>query len=293
MTHFEKYGTYNPDQMLSVDPFDLVQHCVLNRLNHLSSLLFEQDPTIQQRFLKVLNMRFDSLIQQEIVNLDGLEEIVNNYDFLIKHPEIIENSMNYCFQVMDLAEHNWANSRLDILEGQQLRGILHTIYQFLLVLTGVLGRENAVELFKLHIDQFFHKSSRIPKVDDIEAMRNKYINDAQEGGEIRIVSELKDGKFVNRKDTCLWADIMREISEDSELSYLVACYADFKYTTEMNENFILTRTCTIIEGGPYCDEVIHDTSINDSIKHPSREYFDYIWPKNKYKCNGFIKSNSI
>lgn len=60
---------------------------------------------------------------------------------------------------------------------------------------------------------------------------------------------------------------------DPELSYIVACYGDTTGVQAENPNFVLTRTTTLIKGGPYCDNCIHDKRHVSELVHPSNEFF--------------------
>jgi hypothetical protein len=43
----------------------------------------------------------------------------------------------------------------------------------------------------------------------------------------------------------------------------------------MNENFELTRSCTLFSG-PYCDGIAHDTRFVDKIEHEPAEFFQSL-----------------
>ena len=45
---------------------------------------------------------------------------------------------------------------------------------------------------------------------------------------------------------------------DSELSYFMTCYTDFENTKNLNPDFILTRSKTLMMGDDYCDFCYHD-----------------------------------
>ena len=40
---------------------------------------------------------------------------------------------------------------------------------------------------------------------------------------------------------------------------------------------------TIAEGDPYCSCVVHDTRIDWNLTHPSKEYWDSIWPLQEWQ----------
>ena len=103
-------------------------------------------------------------------------------------------------------------------------------------------------------------------------------------GWVIVQGVIKDGKFPQRKDTCMWHDAIKELP-DTELRYLAACYGDFQGYNNNNENFMLTMEHTIVEGDPYCSCVLHDTRIDNSLEHPPKEFFDNMWPLSKHQLD--------
>ncbi|MFQ5979162.1 MAG: L-2-amino-thiazoline-4-carboxylic acid hydrolase [Candidatus Heimdallarchaeota archaeon] len=276
----QKYGEYNPNLKIEFYSVEFVERALLARLNHLLGFLLDHNPEIHNRYLLKLKSRFESLVQVNLVVQKAIEieELGRKYDHLLDQPEIITLILNYGFWLLNLPKDAaWESQKVEISEKNYLGTYLLGYYQLVLVLAEIMGKEEAIKLLKDHIDQFYHNHPRIPKVPDLERLREMHIEGAQDGGEIRIISDVHDGKLVIRKDSCLWAEIMKDLN-DPELAYIVACYGDFKNCSERNQNFVLTRNYTIVEGFPYCDEVIHDTRIVNNLGHPPKEYFDNLWP---------------
>ena len=60
------------------------------------------------------------------------------------------------------------------------------------------------------------------------------------------------------------------------LCYAMLCYSDFQGAKNLNPNFILTRTKTIMMGDEYCDFCYHDTQKVKEITHPSEKEFQEL-----------------
>jgi hypothetical protein len=277
----QKYGEYDPYQKTEIQAVEFVERALLARLNHLLGFLERYNPDLYRKYLLALTSKLETLVQENFV----IQKVIDvycycsKYDNLKDQPELCELVVNYGLGLLNLPKDEpWESQTIEIDERDYLRGFLIGYYQLALILTQIIDRKVAIKLLKRQIDQFLHDHPRIPKIPDLETTRENFIEGAQEGGEVRIISDVHDGKLIIRKDTCQWADIMKE-TNDPELSYVVACYGDFKNCSERNQNFVLTRNYTIVEGYPYCDEIIHDTRIVSNLKHPPREFFDKLWPK--------------
>ncbi|MFW9916749.1 MAG: L-2-amino-thiazoline-4-carboxylic acid hydrolase [Candidatus Thorarchaeota archaeon] len=276
----QKYGEYNPYQKTEVQAVEFVERALLTRLNYLLGFLERYNAEVHQKYLEELTLKLETLVQENFVVQKVIDVFCfcGKYENLKEQPELCELVVNYGLGLLNLPNDvPWESQKIEIAERDCLRGFLIGYYQLALALTEIIDRKEAINLLKKQIDQFLHNNARIPKIPDLETARENFIEEAHEGGEVRIISDVHDGKLILRKDTCQWADIMKE-TNDPELSYVVACYGDFKNCSERNENFVLTRNYTIMEGYPYCDEIIHDSRIVSNLKHPPKEFFDKLWP---------------
>ena len=81
------------------------------------------------------------------------------------------------------------------------------------------------------------------------------------------------GRYYLRVDRCLYGEVVQDL-EDLELAEMHECYGDFITPSMRNENFVLTRTRTIMGGHPFCDFCYHDKQIVKEIKHPKEEFWE-------------------
>ncbi len=66
------------------------------------------------------------------------------------------------------------------------------------------------------------------------------------------VQELTSTKYRVHVAECILANVLREM-EASEIGYDILCAADFACAKAYNPKLELTRTNTLMQGGPYCD----------------------------------------
>ena len=274
----EKYGEYDPDLKIKVNPIEYPERAVLPRLDHLLEMITQLNPEILSQFITNLINKAQSL--NDVNYLEKLDIDVSssleNLEKLKNHIELAEEIYNLAIMFQDLPTSDLSSEEeIEILHKNVLRGFLFPIYYQILVLIETLGKKKAVDLYEKHVETYILNHPRIPKIKDLDTLRENTINGALEWGEVRVVSEIENGKYIVRKDSCRWYDVLKEL-DDPEISHLAACIGDFASCTARNKNFVLTRSYTIVQGHPYCDEVFHDKSINEEIIHPSKEFFDNL-----------------
>ena len=228
-------------------------------------------------------MKFESLdvknhIEAKQIDLQRhLEDFVNLREF----PKLAELSVNYVLDALDLPEDvDWFSENLKITQGTYLRALLSVRYYYVLILTETIDRAKAIEIYKRHFEKINREwvAENEERFQNLEEFRkDKAETDHTNPGWVGLIGEVENGKVLIRTDTCLWADAMTEFP-DSELKFLVCCYGDYTSIKVSNSHFELSMEHSIAGGHDYCDCVVHDTRINDSIEHPSDEFFANLKP---------------
>ncbi len=282
-----KYHISDLDNLQELQPLEFAKKTVLKRLNYLIGFIKKEKPEILQNYVTKLNNKFVKLLNQSYVNKGDIKptEIYNNFIHLKVYPDLINSCINYYLQLLDLDSlENWMKSKFQIPNKNYIQSFLHHRYYNALVLTEIIERNQAVQLFKDYINAYVKTiSAERSKYETLEEFRSARI--PQEGDPPNIGWEavhgiIENGKYPQRKDTCMWDDAIKELP-DIELKYLAACYGDFQSYNNINENFLLTMSHTIVEGYPYCDCITHDIRINKDLTHPPKEFFDSMWPLNE------------
>ncbi len=150
-------------------------------------------------------------------------------------------------------------------------------YLRLKTLVDIIGEEQAVKLIKEYID-FTISRSKQPE------NRPRTISKLKEGqlqGNIRGQSMvwtnavLGENRYINKVKKCRIHEVLKEYG-DNDLMEVIACYPDFAMFRAIDENFILTRTQSLIGGYEYCDTCYHDKRYFQTIQHPGIEFFNEI-----------------
>ncbi|NPD88613.1 MAG: hypothetical protein HGN29_07805 [Asgard group archaeon] len=278
-----KYHISDLDNLQELQPLEYANRTVLKRLNYLIGFIKKEKPEILQNFVTKLNLKLVKLLNKPYVNEGDDEEKIVSKDFihLKVFPELLYNCLNYYLQLLNIdTSMNWSEDKIKIPNRNYIQSFLYHRYYNALVLTEILERNLAVQIFKDYIDSYVKsQSTDWRKYENLEEFREARIpkkDDPPNIGWIIVQGIIENGKYPQKKITCMWADAITDLP-DTELKYLAACYGDFQGYNNNNENFVLTMSHTIVEGYPYCDCIVHDIRVNKDLTHPPKEFFDNIW----------------
>jgi hypothetical protein len=282
-----KYNISDLDNLQELQPLEFAKKTVLKRLNYLIGFIKKEKPEILQVFIKKLNVKFVQLLQGFYIDEDIVEKtnIYKDFIHLKIYPDLIYNSLSYYLQLLDIdLTKDWIKDKFKVPNKNYIQSFLHHRYYNALVLTEILERNQAIKLFKDYINAYVKSIAperrRYETLEEFRFARIPKEGDPPNIGWEIVHGIIENGKFPQKKITCMWADAIIELP-DIELKYLAACYGDFQSYNNNNENFILTMSHTIVEGYPYCDCILHDIRINKDLTHPPKEFFDKMWTLNE------------
>ena len=254
---------------------------LLQSFNHLLGVIKAQQPKKVADYVANLETRYQQLITDEYLSLQEAEvsPIIAELDHLREYPLIARLLPNYQFQLMQLAKKTqWKIVKVTVTLRTFMRARYMPIYTNLQILTETLPRESAIQLFKDFINDYMRL--RVADLDDrfetLEELREMLLG-MGDWGVVGNVGEVEDGKLIMRRDTCLHHALLEDVP-DEELKFLTCCYGDYEGVRSFNKHFKLTMHHTLVNADPYCDCVYYDTRITKDFTHPSKEFFDDIWP---------------
>jgi len=278
-----QYDISDLERLQEIQPQEFAKRTVLKRLNYLLGYIKKEKPEILHSFVTRLINQFNQFLKTSFSkeqNID-FEELSKDFIHLKVFPELLSACFDYYLQLLDFSSNrSWIQDKIKIPNRNYVQSFLYHRYYNVQILTEIIERNTAIDFFKGYINAFVKSiSSERSKYEILEEFRNARIpkdDDSPRIGWVIVQGVIEDGKFPQRKDTCMWKDAITNLT-DIELKYLAACYGDFQGYNNSNENFILTMEHTIVEGYPYCDCVLHDIRINKDLIHPSKEFFDNMW----------------
>jgi hypothetical protein len=158
-----------------------------------------------------------------------------------------------------------------------MRHLRYPEFERAAALCDVMGRRAALERLREFVIESTRRDTRPnPSLEDAGFLWDQVAKDRafDTGG---ISYRFHRGKIVRRVDRCLWHEAMVPLG-DPEISYTVCCFADGPQIEALSPHFVLTRTTTLMQGGPFCDHCVHDRRFVDSIEHPVHAFFADLGP---------------
>jgi hypothetical protein len=267
---------YNPDKTRSLNVQDFVETSLL-LLDRLLVYLAEHKSDILDEYITGLELRYKSAVTSSFNAIDTLDlSNSSGMKILMDFPDLQKACADFILTTLDVPqEYAWEPQELDLLTENVTRASYHHFYYRAKVLTDLMDKDEAIQLLKEFIDFAMEKYVQVPRYEDLTSMYEENIRESYENESADwIAVPVSGGRYISRGDRCGPYVVLKEFN-DPELAYVVACYGDYGLIKKRNENFVLTRTYTQMNG-PYCDTCIHDTRIVDKIEHPPKEVFENL-----------------
>ena len=142
-------------------------------------------------------------------------------------------------------------------------------------LVEVVGRDHAIDLMKKYLDWAIGLSPKHPNPPaSLTELREAQIRfNLNEAGMDWTSAVLGEHQYLNKVTVCRIQKVLAAYG-DPELMDVVACYPDFAMFQNVDENFVLTRTQTLMNGGSCCDTCYHDTRHIVGFEHPPLAVYD-------------------
>lgn len=288
-----KYDMKALENLTEIEPLDFVKKSPFPRLDYILGFIKKTKPEIFDLFVSNLEKNYSNLKKEDYVSIRNfkISKSIDEFEYLKHYKKLAENSLNYFLSLLELSSDiDWENEKIKVKERNYLRSFLIPSYQNIVSLSDTIGKEDAVKIFKIFVTEYtiIRNKETKNKFDTLEELRDEDIRDFVKNGNpgwVRIEGTVENGKLIYRRDTCLWAEAIKDFS-DSDFRYLVACYSDFQGSKiYWNKHFILTMKHTIAKGDLYCSCVVHDTRIDWDLTHPKEEFWESIWPLQEWQKN--------
>ncbi len=282
---FRRVGEYSPAYLEKRQEHQLLEFAkrFLRKFDNLLRAVKEQKPRILAQYVANLESRYDELLKIDYLALREVDiaPLLAGLARLTEFPQLARFYLNYHIQLLHLADDKrWETEKVAVTYQLLLRSALIPQYTNLEVLTETIPRDEAIRVFKHHIDDYVQEglADQQDRYQNLEEFRENAIRPNPEDSPWeRVVGEVEDGKLIIRKECCYWDEALEDLA-DRELKYLVCCHGDFENIRSSNKCFKLTMEHTIARGDPYCDCVVYDTRITKDFIHPPRAFFDSIIP---------------
>ena len=267
-----KINNYNPAKTSKLDIGSYIGN-VLIYLDRFLIYLKEHKKQILNDFLAELKLKYRSETPYSFNKLDSLDlSKIDAQLKVLKDPDLLEACTNLILTLLDIPEdYAWEPQELDILDVNITRARLVPTYYFSKLLTELIDREEAIQLLKDYFEFYIHTYRNVKKFENLttiyEASNNQH-------NTILVNVLINDGIYAGKGGICAGHDALKGFN-DPELAYIICCHGDAALIRKYNENFVMTRRYTLMDG-PYCDTTAHDTRIVAKVEHPPKEFFDNL-----------------
>ena len=258
---------------------DKVLRRPIEDMDYFLRYLNSNSPDIMEQVVNYL-LKWAQSIGSESTTPQKLFEV--EAEFLQRYPELFSSLEKSILQLLNFSEYQDKidDGKVIILFTDYLKSYIIPAYQMAFALTTVLPRTTALQFYKDFIDYYVqeNKDSFAYEVKNPEEEFEQMKKYPQATHDI-VLFLLEKGMIVNKITRCMWHELLSQFN-DAEIAYAVACHIDFSKTICTNENIMLTRTKTLMQGDEYCDFCWHDKRFDDELKHPDSEF----WEKTSLDC---------
>jgi len=277
----DRINQYDEDYASPVNIKELMKH-IFYQMDRFLFFISVNRNEISESYVNQIEKDFDKLIEETKGEFNFYEnherkielKLLNNYSDLLKKMRIIvEISFN-----LDQYEIDTDKDEVQIKAFDRFRGGKIPLYTYLLSLTKILPKEEAIELYKesLEGEVKFHQGNppTMESVDNMLSLYKKYFPKTH----IYSLFKIQDGKVGCKLNRCIIYEVFRDFdsSFDKDIAFLTSCYNDYTHARSVNKHFILTRNMTLMEGEDVCDFCWHDTQLVEIVEHPTKKFWDSI-----------------
>ena len=263
----KQINSYIENPKISYKVIDVINSC-LGGLETFLKYISDSKPDSLKTVIENLIEKFDEKEDSGI-------KVETKYEILDQYPELIKRSINTILSLFNFSKYNPESiaDQTEVNVVDIIRTLNHFEYFFMSVLQTIMSREHTIEYIKRMADDLVH--SRNNPDNYLETFDD--VLERFQGGLKRWQSQdvtfnnLHNEKLLYKVNKCRWAEVMEGL--DLEFSYTLTCFTDFENAKNLNPNFVLTRSKTLMMGDDYCDFCYHDTRHVKEVVHPSEKEF--------------------
>ncbi|MHA2153522.1 MAG: hypothetical protein ACXAAQ_16245, partial [Candidatus Thorarchaeota archaeon] len=230
------------EKKVEINPDEMLPEFVMNRLDYLIGLISEKSPDNTDQFVDTLEGKYRELLKSDYLSKYDIDlrKITVDKDNLSYLQSLVDAALNYYIQVLDLPNGSMWDETVKVVNRNYHQAFLHPRYYNLLSLIEILGREEAIGLWKRFFTQFIidNRKPREKPFVDLETFLEGKITaiDEENPSDWQVVcGMIADGKYAYRNDNCLWVDSLDDLP-DSEIKYYVCCYGDYEGAKNLHES---------------------------------------------------------
>ena len=230
---FEVAGKEKENITITASPLDLARSDIFEMLNLLLEKIKVERDEIHQSFISLVNESLKKRIKHEYLKAENsrLREEISNYEHLEDYYDTVRKHLNFFIETLNIDEDQlWKNEKISFQVKNFMDSVYTQFYNHLTSLVKLLGKENAINFYKEHVDNYnYIINARNQKdiYEDLEDLREQQIRWLQNNpyGRVRIFSEVRDGKLIRICKNCEKLNALQDSKFiDKELFYTIMCF---------------------------------------------------------------------
>ena len=222
----------------------------------------------------------DAIIEEAISRPKDVEDfgvqVEGEFNILQKNPVFYYKIINTLLDLLNYSKYKKKPLNEEIIVDvlDLVKGYILFDYLQAISMLAAMSREEAINLIQKYIKVTI--KSRSNSANFIESLKD-YVNRLKNTTMMwqthdGILKMYNDEKIVYKVKKCRWAEVLQDC--DKEICYSMMCYQDLFQVKNLNPDFNLTRSKTIMQGDEYCDFCYHDERKVKEIIHPSEKFWN-------------------
>ncbi|UYP46777.1 hypothetical protein NEF87_003062 [Candidatus Lokiarchaeum ossiferum] len=246
-----------------------------DRMNHTDRflhILSDYKSSLLPTFIEKFQINLKSLINPDYLpkSIENIDLSFNANSILEHQEELIYTLEKAMFSFMHFREYEGSftdATSVSLKFDHHYRGIFLGEYYMAQTLCELIPRPEALELIKRYTRGYYVEPDFSPKH---EASLEDHAQNSIRGSALthQALYHCDNKRLFFKVERCLYGEVIQDLP-DNELKYYLECYGDYFNHVQKNENFVLTRTKTIMKGDDCCDFCYHDKRYIEEIFHPS------------------------
>ena len=222
----------------------------------------------------------DAIIEEAISQSKDVEDfgvqVEGEFHILQNNPVFYNKIINTLLDLLNYSKYKKKPLNEEIIVDvlDLVKGYILFDYLQAISMLAAMSREEAINLIQKYIKVTI--KSRSNSANFIESLKD-YVNRLKNTTMMwqthdGILKMYNDEKIVYKVKKCRWAEVLQDC--DKEICYSMMCYQDLFQVKNLNPDFNLTRSKTIMQGDEYCDFCYHDERKVKEIIHPSEKFWN-------------------
>ena len=273
---------YEPNAQVELDIKPTLRN-IIKGLDEFVDFVKEKYPVAFDKYRSTLRLEFMGLVDREKSSPydDHIDKLVAEYENLeppLKATDFrfLKLSISAFLSLLKFEKYlsQFDNNQAKWDAADLIRAMNVFDYHQVSSLLSIMSKQDAIKVVSEFIENKIEERRNPENYDQsvgalFERIIPGYKRWRSQDVTIRIDGNMRALVGVSR---CKWAEIMEGL--DKELAQAMICNSDFKNATIFNEEFILTRTQTLMEGADYCDFCYHDKRYDNDLTHPPKQEFE-------------------